>query len=85
MTVRILIVLSFLLAAGPAMLAQDKKIELIPFVAYTLSEGIDFNAADIGTGQIVTKLTPKVVSPMAFRWTCWPVKTSPWGFYSATS
>ena len=59
MTVRILIVLSFLLAAGPAMLAQDKKIELIPFVAYTLSEGIDFNAADIGTGQIVNKLTPK--------------------------
>ena len=58
MSVRIPIVFCFLLAAGPALLAQDKKIELIPFVAYTLSEGIDFNAADIGTGQIVNKLTP---------------------------
>lgn len=59
MRIRIPIVLCFLLAAGPALLAQDKKIELIPFVAYTLSEGIDFDAADIGTGQIVNNLTPK--------------------------
>ncbi len=55
---RVLIVTSFLLVVNSAMWAQQ-RVEITTFVAYTISEGIDFSAADIGSGTTVTRLTPK--------------------------
>lgn len=55
---RVLIVTSFLLVVNSAMWAQP-RVEITPFAAYTFSEGINFNAADIGSGVTISRLTPK--------------------------
>ena len=58
MKCKIFLVLALMFALSPLARAQDYKMELIPFFGYTFSEGIDFNAADIGSGVFVDKITP---------------------------
>jgi opacity protein-like surface antigen len=42
-----------------SLLAQDEpKIELIPFIGYTFSEGVNVEPVDIGNGETVDRLTP---------------------------
>lgn len=56
---RVPMVLICVLVVNPALWAQEKALEFSPFIGYTFSEGIDVNAADIGNGVMVNKLTPK--------------------------
>jgi opacity protein-like surface antigen len=58
MKCKIFLVLALMFALSPLARAQDYKMELIPFFGYTLSNGIDFTAADIGNGVIVDRITP---------------------------
>ena len=48
----------FLIGAIPAY-GQEKKVEIIPFLGYTFSEGINIQPQDPGDGNIVNGLDPK--------------------------
>ncbi len=58
MKCKLFLVLTLMFALSPLARAQDYKMELIPFFGYTLSNGIDFAAADIGSGVFVDRITP---------------------------
>ena len=46
----------FLAADG---FAQEKRVEIIPYVGYTASGGIDVQSQDVGNGVIVNRIGPK--------------------------
>ena len=54
----LVIALVFGLSLTTAM-AQDKRFELIPFIGFTASSGVDIQNQDIGDGRIINYLAPK--------------------------
>jgi opacity protein-like surface antigen len=57
---RILLVSLLILSmSAAAAQAQDKRWELIPFVGFTASSGVDIRSQDIGDGRFVNYLAPK--------------------------
>jgi len=53
----ILMVFMFLLCCSPALLAQENKVEVTPFLGYTFSEGVGTTDLDIG-GSIYDRIDP---------------------------
>jgi opacity protein-like surface antigen len=54
---RITTILALLATAGVAQ-AQDKRIEVVPFLGYTFSDGVNINPQPIGEGRVVDRLSP---------------------------
>jgi len=48
-----------LLSLSSGLFAQDEpRIELIPYIGYTLSEGVNVESVDIGNGETVDRISP---------------------------
>jgi hypothetical protein len=47
-----------MMLCGPLFAQDEAKIELIPFIGYTFSDGVPVNPVDVGDGRIVNELIP---------------------------
>ncbi len=54
-----LVVLGVSFAIVAVASAQEKRIEVIPFLGYTASSGVTIRDTDIGDGLVANKITPK--------------------------